>query len=292
MTAESKRGSNGGNARAEKLTKEQRSEIAKAAAAKRWGKKEEKPLLDPEYTKIVDHIATGIKKSLDGILQENGLLSEGEVLHGDIYPTYGGIERGSIPIVMPNVTSPIQATPEPPPQPPAPVPTVTPTPASVAPPKPARRQAKPIPKAFKGASSYAGKRLAEAIRERAEAMGKVAMLNAEIPSLVQIIRALGMTPNMEGFQDFTAQMPSMYPQPINGMTPNSFAPPSDPYSNAPNPIDPALYATNAAPVTGLAPAVQHAPLIPNTSLGGAVDLGYVPEEEEGPPLPSMGGGWH
>ena len=37
---ESKRGSNGGTARAEKLTKEQRSEIAKDAAKKRWAKKD------------------------------------------------------------------------------------------------------------------------------------------------------------------------------------------------------------------------------------------------------------
>lgn len=70
-------------------------------------------------------------------------------------------------------------TPEPPPPPPV----------EVA--KPVKRKARPMPKAFKGASSYAEKRLAEAIKERAEAMGKVAALNAEIPSLVQIIRALG-----------------------------------------------------------------------------------------------------
>ena len=293
MTTETKRGSNGGNARAEKLSKDDRSRIAREAAQIRWAKKDgPKPLVDPEVTKVVDHIAAGIKKSLDGILQENGLLSDGEVLHGDIYPTYGGIERGSIPITAPNVTLPVQAAPEPPPPPPVPVPTVTPTPSPVAPPKPPRRQTKPKPKAFKDASSYAQKRLEEAIRERAEAMGKVAMLNAEIPSLVAIIRALGMTPNMAGFQDFTAQMPTMYPQPMNGTTPGSFAPPAESYHNAPNPIDPALYATNAAPVTGLAPALQQAPLIPNTSLGGAVDLGYVPQEDEGPPLPSMGGGWH
>ena len=45
MSEPSKRGSNGGNARAAKLTKEQRSDIAKKAAAKRWGKskKESEP---------------------------------------------------------------------------------------------------------------------------------------------------------------------------------------------------------------------------------------------------------
>ena len=66
-------------------------------------------------------------------------------------------------------------------------------------------------KEFGKAHSYAEKRLAEALKERAEAMGKVAMLNAEIPSLVQIIRALGMTPNVNGFQDFTAPIPNMAP---------------------------------------------------------------------------------
>ena len=39
MAAEKKRGSNGGNALAEKLTKEQRSAIATAAAQRRWAKK-------------------------------------------------------------------------------------------------------------------------------------------------------------------------------------------------------------------------------------------------------------
>ena len=43
MSEPSARGSNGGNARAAKLTKEQRSAIAVMAAKKRWGKpKEEK----------------------------------------------------------------------------------------------------------------------------------------------------------------------------------------------------------------------------------------------------------
>ena len=53
MAEATKRGSNGGNARAEKLTKEQRSAIAKNAAAKRWAKPKDnpKPLIDPETTK-------------------------------------------------------------------------------------------------------------------------------------------------------------------------------------------------------------------------------------------------
>jgi hypothetical protein len=67
------------------------------------------------------------------------------------------------------------------PAPPAPEPVVQKRP----------RIKKRMPREFAGAHGYAEKRLAEAIRERAECMGKLAMLNAEIPSLVQIIKALG-----------------------------------------------------------------------------------------------------
>jgi hypothetical protein len=49
---------------------------------------------------------------------------------------------------------------------------------------------RPAPKEFRGAHAYAEKRLAQAIQERAQAMHKLAMLEAEIPSLVGIINAL------------------------------------------------------------------------------------------------------
>ena len=142
-------------------------------------------------------------------------------------------------------------------------------------------------KEFGKAHSYAEKRLAEALKERAEAMGKVAMLNAEIPSLVQIIKALGMTPNVQGFQDFTAPIPNMNPY----QQPQYQAPQTNPIQDV-NPIDPALYATNSNPVPGLAPAIANAPVITNKPLGGAIDLGYTPvDEDQGPGLPQMGGGW-
>ena len=143
-------------------------------------------------------------------------------------------------------------------------------------------------KEFGKAHSYAEKRLAEAIKERAEAMGKVAMLNAEIPSLVQIIRALGMTPNMNGFQDFTAQIPNTMPtyqQP-------QYQPQVEQIQAAPNNIDPALFGANSNPLPGLAPAVANAPVILDKPMGGAIDLDFVPvTENEGPGLPKMGGGW-
>ena len=142
-------------------------------------------------------------------------------------------------------------------------------------------------KEFGKAHSYAEKRLAEALKERAESMNKVAMLNAEIPSLVQIIKALGMTPNVQGFQDFTAPIPNMNPY----QQPQYQAPQTAPIQDV-NPIDPALYVTNANPVPGLAPAIANAPVITNKPLGGAIDLGYTPvDEDAGPGLPNMGGGW-
>jgi hypothetical protein len=267
MTEPSKRGQNGGNARKEKLSPERRKEIAKEAAKKRWAKKD-----NPQ--------------PVDGALYEDGIHAENMGLEPTVYPTYGGIERDSMPIVEKNINPPsvpFQAVPV----------TInpavlSPTPIQHAPepPKPPKTRRKPMVKEFGKAHSYAEKRLAEAIKERAEAMGKVAMLNAEIPSLVQIIRALGMTPNMNGFQDFTASIPNMNPYQQPQYQQPQVAPVQDN-----NPIDPALYATNANPVPGLAPAVANAPLVTDKPMGGAIDLDFTPVEDEGPPLPRMGGGW-
>ena len=270
MTEPSKRGSSGGTARKEKLSPERRSEIAKAAASKRWAKKDEpKPLIDPEITKEVDYLAAGIKKSIVGILHENGLHTDDEILVAKP-PSNAPILISGPTMAVPFIYKEEQQLPSP------------------EPPKPPKIRRKPMVKEFGKAHSYAEKRLAEAIKERAEAMGKVAMLNAEIPSLVQIIRALGMTPNMNGFQDFTAPIPNMaptYQQP-------AYQPPQvEQLPNDPNAIDPRLFQTNANPLPGLAPVIASAPLIVNTSAGGAIDLGYVPTDEEGPGLPKMGSGW-
>jgi hypothetical protein len=137
-----------------------------------------------------------------------------------------------------------------------------------------KRIARPLPKEFRGASSYAEKRLAKAIKERAKYMGLVAVLNAEIPSLVQVIRALGGNANIAigQMQAFAA--------------PISMDAVVDPYANLPNNVDPALIQANSGPVP-----VPQTPLIPNTANGGAMDLDYTPVVEEGPPLPRMGGGW-
>jgi hypothetical protein len=269
MTESTVRGANGGNARAAKLSKEQRSNIAKQAAAKRWAKKDEpKPLIAPEITKEVDYIAVGIKKSIVDILHENGLHTDDEILVAK--------PPSNAPLLIsgPTMTVPFIYREEPKPTPPEP-------------PKAAQRRKKPMVKEFGKAHSYAEKRLAEALKERAEAMNKVAMLNAEIPSLVQIIKALGMTPNMNGFQDFTAHIPNTMPtyqQP-------QYQPPIEHSPAAPNNIDPALFQANSNPLPGLAPALANAPVVANKPLGGAIDLDFVPVDDEGPELPKMGGGW-
>ena len=243
---QSKRGQNGGNARKEKLSPERRKEIGKLAAAKRWAKKSEPSSLTEQELKV-------------GIAQISDRLKE--VL----------------------VSAAAQIAPQA-----APVPQPTPIyiPPPPEPPKAVQKRRKPMVKEFGKAHSYAEKRLAEALKERAEAMGKVAMLNAEIPSLVQIIKALGMTPNMSGFQDFTAPIPNMNPYQIP-----PYQQPQTIPSHDINPIDPALYATNSNPLPGLAPAIANSPVVTNKPLGGAIDLDFTPTEDEGPPLPRMGGGW-
>ena len=246
MSEQVKRGANGGNARAAKLSKEERSSIARIAAQKRWEKNDTVVL--PE-----DHIEISYVNSTTG--ETSAPSPEPLVISG-------GAE----------IPKPFIYKEEPKPQ-------------SI--PVPQTRKARPraMPKAFKGASSYAEKRLAEAIRERSEYMGRVAALNAEIPSLVQVIRALGTsTIPPEALQSYPLQTPNYGPpitQPLHSV---------DPMQNLPNPIDPALFQANSGPLPGLVPAAANAPIIPNTSAGGAMDLDYVPKDEE-PPLPKMGGGW-
>jgi hypothetical protein len=276
MSEPSVRGANGRNARAAKLTPEERSKIAKAAAAKRWAKKDEKLPLVPKYvTDGVNAIAEALKESLKTAIPSSFSIQEN---HCPACAMGQSLEKGEGTHVLLTVEHPTLADP---------VPTIpTPPPQPTAAPQPQRkRSSKPMPKAFKGASSYAEKRLAEAIKERAEFMGRVAALNAEIPSLVQVIRALGTsTIPPEALQSYPMQMPNYGPAETH------YRPSADPMQNLPNPIDPALYAVNSGPLPGLVPAAANAPIIPNTSAGGAMELDYTPADEE-PPLPKMGGGW-
>ena len=130
MTDDIKRGSSGGTARAEKLSKEERKAIASAAAKARWAK----------------------AKESNSIPRAEGYVE------------------------------------------PVPAVVLTPTTVDQIPEKrPKTRRKARMPKEFGRSLDYAEKRLADAMKERAEAMGRVAALNAEIPSLVQIIKALKST---------------------------------------------------------------------------------------------------
>ena len=307
MAETNKRGSNGGNARAEKLTKEQRSEIAKNAAQRRWAKPKEEPTamdIVPSELKpfaIRAEVIQPQKEYATVPSQPEPIPTPPDTFTP---PGGGGRKRcfaclsgqdidsgrhilGTVDHPVGAVIAPIQ----PPQEAVSKIQVVTP---QEKPQKAPKRPTRPMPKEFKGASSYADKRLAEAIKERAEAMGKVAALNAEIPSLVAIIRALGGTPNVG---DMAAYAPMPYQQPYpqqpmyqNG-TPPIFAPQGVEPARDAQAIDPGLYAANSGPLPGLVPAAANAPLIPNTSAGGAMDLDYQPEPQEGPGLPRMGGGW-
>ena len=279
---ESSRGSNGGKKRAEKLSKEQRSAIAKDAAKRRWSKIKKQPKIDtaPPVNIVPDEVNYSELSSAPTIAPIPEPPEEVGPKHCPACFAGQSLEEGTH--ILATIEHPLQAlnhfpsVVELPKQPEPLIPLQTPR----------KRQAKPIPKAFKGASSYAEKRLAEALKERAEYMGRVAALNAEIPSLVSVIRALGGNPmdtNLGQIQHYPTMDP--YHQ-SNGLIQ---APPAvDQLQSVPN-IDPALFQTNAGPVPGI--TAPRGPMTPQTAGGGAADLDYVPRDDEGPGLSKIGGGW-
>jgi hypothetical protein len=271
------KGSTGGFARAAKLTKEQRSAIAKAAAQKRWGKdKEDAPVIPKEVADGVNVIAEGIRESLaEAIsLAES---PESKDKHCPACAMGQSLQKGEGTHVLATVEH--QYDPGP-----SLVVQSSPIQNSIVPQVQKKAKRKSMPKDFQKASNYAEKRLAEALKERAEYMGRVAALNAEIPSLVQVIKALGTStipPEAMQAYPFTSMNYPSVPQ-----APNY---PVEPI--LPNNIDPALFATNSNPLPGLVPAAAQAPVVPNTAMGGAADLDYVPREDEPQRLPNMGNGW-
>ena len=198
---ESKRGSNGGTARAEKLTKEQRSEIAKDAAKKRWAKQD-----------TIESIDVALQK--DGIVPSNEA-EEGSkhcpaCLNGESLEESEGthiLATVEHPVVLPAAFQDADASVALP-EAPAPPPT-----------KP-KRQSKPMPKEFKTASSYAERRLPVAIKEKADHVGAVARLDAEINDLVRVIKALGGTVEQQPNTAYNPpyqppqlpQLPPVYPE--------------------------------------------------------------------------------
>jgi len=114
------------------------------------------------------------------------------------------------------------------------------------------------PKEFSVALKAAESRLAKAIVERAEAAGKMAMLQAEIPSLVQIINAL------RGPQNYIpAQTPNFLANDFPGhYSPNALSGDPTPAVQFPPYVDPLAAIAGAA----AAPPVSRAS-------GGAVQFG-------------------
>jgi len=187
MTDESpeKRGSKGGIARKNNLSKEQRSAIAKLAAQKRWSKKdvpvaEVQTLPDPKVITGVTITSNGTESVVTVDVESSDekhcpaclagqSLEEGEGIH--ILAT---VEH---PVTLPAAFADAE--------------TVLSAPVPPAAPQKPKRQAKPMPKEFKSASSYAEKRLPQAIKEKSDHVGAVARLDAEINDLVRVIKALG-----------------------------------------------------------------------------------------------------
>jgi len=171
---------------------------------------------------------------------------EGSPIPPDLPPSSGRDENG-VPSIVGlgdgTITHNGAFVPDNPPIPVAPtVPPPAPQLAPVAAPKrPKRYQG---PKEFSVALKAAENRLAKAINERAEAMGKLAGLNAEIPSLLQIIQALKGSNNLPPAPfDFSGGVPNA----------TAFQAPIDPQA--------ALMAAMAAPPVSRASggAVQFSP---------------------------------
>jgi hypothetical protein len=263
MTEPSARGSNGGKARKEKLSPERRKEIGKLAAAKRWAK--------PKETIEIGMMAqAGNATTLD--------------------PASGMMEPKTETIVLQAI--PVSAPAAPPPRPPAPP--ITYTPSDPEPLKPPKNRRKPMVKEFGKAYSRAEKLLEEALKKRSEAVKIIIACNEDIPMYVNVIKSLGGTVDPQAMRavDIRSLDVTSAAQNMNLYQPPQYQHPHTIPSQDVNPIDPALYLTNTNPLPGLAPAIANSPVVLNKPLGGAIDLGYTPvDEDAGPGLPNMGGGW-
>ncbi len=205
MTEET-RGSKGGNARKEKLSPERRKEIAQEAAKKRWAKKrQEKESGAIEVLHV--HSTTGETSKPSPNAEPTPIPEDLKEKHCQACLDGQSLEEGEGTHILGTVEHPITL--------PAAFDDGKMQDVSVAPPqvpqKPSRAKAKPVPKEFRTASSYAEKRLPQAIKEKAEHVAKVAQLDAEINDLVRVIKALGGTVEGQGQQ--TAQQYQPYPLP-------------------------------------------------------------------------------
>jgi hypothetical protein len=195
MTEETtdKRGSSGGRKRAEKLPPEERKRIASAAATARWARKKLGTDGEKLVVKITDHPMT----FTGGSVMQSAIIYgeaespipealEGTEKHCPACLAGQSLEEGEGTHILATVEHPVTL-----PAAFADAETVLSVPEPPAAPQKPKRQAKPMPKEFKSASSYAEKRLPQAIKEKSDHVGAVARLDAEINDLVRVIKALG-----------------------------------------------------------------------------------------------------
>jgi hypothetical protein len=270
MPDEAKRGANGGNARAAKLTPGERSKIAKAAAAKRWareGKEETIDALKKADTEWLNNQIDILPKVTTTITPNIGKGTVINLEHPKHCPACAMgqiLEKGEGTHVLLTVEHPVD--PGPAVEGKGTEADVSVTAAPAPPAKPTKRQSKPMPKEFKTASSYAEKRLPQAIKEKSDHVGAVARLDAEINDLVRVIKALGGTVDPQAGQQ-------NYPNP-------SYRPPYQPNpfdSERDGPsIDPALYSANRGQVPAITSSIPPPELIPGVITGGTEELGYDP----------------
>ena len=287
-----------GKVEKQKLNKEERSQIAKDRWAKIRAKKEKEQPLTPTFDRQTERGLEQLDAAIEGSpippdlppssgRDENGVpsivgLGDGAITsngafvpdQSDIVLSTSGVYRqnpdGSFTEIKRGIDAGQGLSPSAPIAP-APAPQLAPVRA----PKPKRYTG---PKEFSGALKAAEKRLAKAINERAEAMGKLAGLNAEIPSLLGIINAL------KGSQNAVTTISAMPLYDFPGQAPMSqqFLPPR-------NPMDALAAAQPAIPVSrALGNAVQFSPDVVG-SLEGPEDDSDIDKFITGPA--AGGGGW-
>lgn len=238
----------------QKLTPEQRSQVAKDRWAKRRTNTE--PVIDvacPTPEQVAEMNKPAVIVGVD--ISSNG--NEPPTVAPIIVPA-GAISPNEIPAPIPGPLLPMPQL------------------APVAPKKQKRYSG---PKEFSVALRAAESRLAKAINERAEASAKLAYLQAEIPNLMQIIQALKGSSN---------PVQGLYGSPAPNAAP--FQPQSIPYETAIpyNPGQAALQAAGIPMPTSRAQggAVQFGPEVVGEGLEG-------PEDDDDKFLsgPNAGGGW-
>lgn len=215
----------------QKLSKEERSQIAKD----RWAKRRETVAMQDNPGPVKERVDEAVK---DGILTPAPI---DELLDDSVAKSPEGSDRVDIVSEQGNVLASRENKSEQDDNTPSPLPVTVPAPQlTPAPPKKQKRYTGP--KEFSVALKAAESRLAKAINERAEAMGKLAGLNAEIPSLLGIINALKGSQNpipsisydfSGGVQNaFQAPIPQQFQQPMNLLQAIQNAQPAPPISRA------------------------------------------------------------